>query len=264
MVAGTSPNARRAYVEVLQARGINVQTANDVEVALQTIQRKIAGEKPVALVVIDVGVTDRFGLNLAEQLQAGRARPGVPIVALLPPAYVDGAEQCRRLGIEHCLTKPVKASELIDAVGAAWGAHPIQRAGRDPRSGDDAPRALRVLVADDSPINLEVAAGILALRGHAVEKADSGREAVRVFQRQKFDVILMDVEMPEMDGLQAAAAIREMEEVSGTRTAIFALTAHVQKGFRDRCLAAGMDGYISKPVQPEELFQALEKVAPRP
>jgi signal transduction histidine kinase/tetratricopeptide (TPR) repeat protein/ActR/RegA family two-component response regulator len=122
-------------------------------------------------------------------------------------------------------------------------------------------RPLRVLVVDDAPVNQEVAVGLLQLRGHEVEVVDNGRAAVEAFRRQAFDVVLMDVEMPEMDGLAATALIREHQRDAGEHTAIVAMTAHVIAGFRERCLAAGMDGYISKPIQPERLFHVLEAIA---
>jgi two-component system sensor kinase len=117
---------------------------------------------------------------------------------------------------------------------------------------------LHVLVADDSPVNLEVAVGLLELRGHEVKTASSGREAIELWQRDKFDVILMDVEMHDLDGLAATAAIRQQESTLGRQTPIVAMTAHASEDFQQRCRAAGMDGYISKPFQPDQLFRTLE------
>jgi two-component system sensor kinase len=121
-------------------------------------------------------------------------------------------------------------------------------------------RPLRVLVVDDAAVNQEVAAGLLELHGHTVAVANNGREAVEAFRREAFDVVLMDVEMPEMDGLTATIRIRELESESGTRIPIIAMTAHALKGFREQCVDAGMDGYISKPIQPAELFDAVESL----
>ena len=118
-------------------------------------------------------------------------------------------------------------------------------------------RRLRVLVADDSPVNQEVAAGLLEMQGHKVSLADSGRQAIALWRQKKFDVILMDVEMHDIDGLAATATIRQEEAGTGHRTPILAMTAHAVEGFKERCLAAGMDGYISKPFQPDELFSSL-------
>ncbi len=121
-------------------------------------------------------------------------------------------------------------------------------------------RTLRLLVADDSPVNQAVAAGLLELGGHEVVVVGNGQEAIDLWQRQPFDAVFMDLEMPEMDGLTATARIRELEAPHGRHTPIIALTAHALKGFRERCLAAGMDGYVSKPLQPEELFAAIDSL----
>ncbi|MDY0169159.1 MAG: ATP-binding protein [Thermoguttaceae bacterium] len=125
------------------------------------------------------------------------------------------------------------------------------------------PSPFRVLLAEDDPVNQEVAVGLLELQGHRVEVASNGREAVDVFRREAFDVVLMDVEMPEMDGFAATAAIREVEEGGGTHTPIVAMTAHTQQSLRHRCLSAGMDDYVSKPIQPQEFFRVLQAVVDR-
>jgi CheY-like chemotaxis protein len=181
-------------------------------------------------------------------------------VLLTPAAQVDLAERGRQLGVDRCLTKPVSASELREAVEALFGAE----ASEEPARGVTAEAVncppLRVLVADDSPVNREVAAGLLELYGHRVETVDNGREAVEAVQREDFDAVFMDVEMPEMDGLAATAAIRSMQAPTGRRIPIYAMTAHALAGFREQCLEAGMDGYISKPIRPEELAQALTAV----
>jgi CheY-like chemotaxis protein len=135
-------------------------------------------------------------------------------------------------------------------------------------SADDAPapeplpssarRPLRILLAEDNAVNQRVAVRTLEKRGHTVQVASNGREAVEAWRRQSFDVILMDVQMPEVDGFEATAAIRAREGAAGRRTPIIAMTAHAMKGDRERCLAAGMDGYVTKPFQPEALFRALD------
>jgi CheY-like chemotaxis protein len=116
---------------------------------------------------------------------------------------------------------------------------------------------LRILVADDSTFNQQVAAGLLELEGHSIQLANDGREAIELFQQEPFDFIFMDVEMPEIDGLAATRAIRAMEQASGTHIPIVGLSAHALVGFREQCLEAGMDHYITKPIQTEELFGAL-------
>ena len=140
--------------------------------------------------------------------------------------------------------------------GGECEAHVAAAVARDAAAPPTAVR--RVLLAEDGLVNQEVAVGLLEMRGHRVVVAGNGKEAVAAWQQQAFDVVLMDLEMPEMDGLEAAAAIRAKEVATGRHVPIIAMTAHAVAGFRDRCLAAGMDDYITKPIKPEELFKAVE------
>ena len=161
------------------------------------------------------------------------------------------------MGISHSLVKPFKRKELATLVESVLG-----RSREDANAGDaseqtSAVRPLKLLVADDSPVNQEVAAGLLNLMGHTVLLADDGQQAVDLFKRENLDLIFMDAEMPNLDGLAATRMIRGLEESSGTHIPIVGLSAHALVGFREECLAAGMDGYITKPIQPEELFRAL-------
>jgi CheY-like chemotaxis protein len=123
-------------------------------------------------------------------------------------------------------------------------------------------RALRVLLAEDSVVNQKLAVGLLRKRGYQITVASDGEEAVRVFQAQPFDLVLMDVEMPRLDGLNATQVIREYERQAGTHIPIIAMTAHAMKGDREKCLAAGMDGYVAKPVRQKDVFEAIEQFFP--
>ena len=122
--------------------------------------------------------------------------------------------------------------------------------------------ALRILLAEDNVVNQKVAARVLERRGHRITLANNGAEAVTLFARDKFDLILMDIQMPEMNGYEATTAIRDRERTTGAHIPIIALTAHAMTGDRDRCLAAGMDDYISKPIHLEELLQKVEQFSP--
>jgi len=126
------------------------------------------------------------------------------------------------------------------------------------------PRKLRILLAEDNAVNQKLASRLLEKRGHTVAVASNGREALKVLEKQRFDLVLMDVSMPEMDGLEATRAIRTAERTTGAHLPILAMTAHAMKGDRERCLDAGMDGYVSKPVQAQELFEAAEAVLQNP
>jgi PAS domain S-box-containing protein len=148
-------------------------------------------------------------------------------------------------------------------LSAAMGAAAVG-AGEAEGAHAETPRVLRILLAEDNPVNRKVAVGLLQKRGHRVQTAENGVEALRALETGPFDVVLMDIQMPEMDGLQAAIAIREMERESGAHLPIVAMTAHAMKGDREICLAAGMDAYITKPILPKELFATLQAVVPTP
>src|SRR5262249_13191890 len=155
----------------------------------------------------------------------------------------------------------LKARELESAVKSALSQRLDLEASRKTQpSARAAPRRLKVLVADDSPVNLEVASGILELREHRIKTASSGRKALELWQREECDVILMDLEMHDMDGLATTAAIRQEEAAlpHRRRTPIIAVTAHAAERVYQRCLAAGMDGCVSKPFQPDELFRLID------
>jgi CheY-like chemotaxis protein len=159
------------------------------------------------------------------------------------------------------LIKPVKPADLKSAllqIPGAGSAHGHKAHTGAKRILPPASRSLRVLLAEDNPVNQHLAVRMLRRQGHSVEIANNGQEAVEAFDSKPFDLILMDVQMPGMSGLEAAAAIRERESRTGCRIPIIAMTAYAMKGDRERCLEAGMDDYVSKPVRAEELFRAIE------
>jgi CheY-like chemotaxis protein len=159
--------------------------------------------------------------------------------------------------------KPVLQSDLLEALSKVLGSRiqapeaPQLVTGQTLREGRT---PLRVLLAEDNPVNQRVAARLLDKRGHVVVLAENGAQALEALEQQSFDLILMDVQMPVMDGVQATAAIRQRERITGTHIPIIAMTAHAMEGDRERFLGNGMDGYISKPVQPRELFEVIESL----
>jgi CheY-like chemotaxis protein len=196
------------------------------------------------------------GWTLAKTLRGDRRYADCPIIVLVPASHAGVPSEYRQLPAVQFLTKPAKYAELTEAIATGLGR-------RNPLGGSATPapiRPLEILLADDGPINQEVAVGLLTMRGHRVEAVNTGREAIDALQRRSFDAVLMDLEMPDMDGLEATAAIREQEQLHGGHIPIIAMTAHAIKGFREQCLEAGMDGYITKPIKPEELFRALESI----
>ena len=190
---------------------------------------------------------------------------GCPVLMLSSAGHSMDAARSSDLGIVRCLTKPVKESDLLDAILRALNASAIVNTPRTPTTRlakYDNIVPLKILLTEDGLVNQKVAIGLLSLRGHKVQVANNGHEALELAQRHRFDVILMDVQMPEMDGFEATAAIRANERLCGGHVPIIAMTAHAMKGDRERCLDAGMDGYISKPVDAAELYSSIERYTP--
>jgi two-component system, sensor histidine kinase and response regulator len=204
------------------------------------------------------------GFELVERI---RHRPEwvAPTIMMLTSAGHRGdAERCRELGITAYLLKPIRQSELREAIARVLGAREHEGAiplvtryslqdARDPET------VLRVLVVEDNAVNQRLAVRMLEKRGHRVTVAGNGREALDALAKDTFDLVLMDVQMPEMDGLQATSAIREGEKGTGHHQIVIAVTAHAMKGDREKYLANGMDNYLSKPIRPQELDDVLEK-----
>jgi two-component system, sensor histidine kinase and response regulator len=234
--------------------------------ALDQIDEAQRVGKPFDLVVLDYRMPGMDGL---EFLGALRKRQGTaPAILLL--TSVDAPEllvESRALGVQACLVKPARRNELKAAVMVALGqtAEPAPaRRVVTAASGRFSGEGFRILLAEDNPVNQRVAVLMLRKRGFDVTVAGDGRQAVEAFTRERFDLVLMDVQMPEMDGFEALAAMRDAERVSGRRTPVVALTAHAMAEDRDQCLAAGMDDYLSKPLNGARLYETIERLVQRP
>ena len=257
LVISDTAAGKRNLIEILRQGKITSLSASDVAEAHAALDQALASGRYPSVVLIDhqndvIGFTERL---LAQE--AFRDLSAVVISAL---GQRGDASRLREAGAAGYLTKPFEAGELLEAVraiatGVAGKGELVTRHWIRERR-----RHVNVLLADDSPTNRRLAMRLLEKRGHAVTAVENGLEAVRAFEKDSYDLILMDVQMPEMDGLEATAAIREAEQLSGERIPIVALTAHAMKGDRDRCLAAGMDAYVSKPFQAEELFATIEQL----
>jgi signal transduction histidine kinase/DNA-binding response OmpR family regulator len=215
---------------------------------------------PIRLVLLDALMPGMDGFETARQIRAlEKAAP--PIIMLRSIGMADDAFRCRDAGIAAWLLKPVRASELLERIRAVIGApsspgKPAELLEPDTIAGG---LRLRILVAEDNPVNRTVVVRLLEKRGHSVRVADNGRAALAAFEEEPFDIVLMDIQMPEMDGFEATELIRAREYILGAHIPIIAMTAHAMKGDEEKCLAAGMDGYVSKPIHPAKLFEAIEK-----
>ncbi len=267
LVVDDNATNRRILEEILLQWRMKPALAEGGWTALAALERACDLGRPFPLVLIDAQMPDMDGFALVERIKSDPRLAGATIMMLTSAGQRGDAARCRALGIVAYLIKPIKQSDLLEAILLALG--------QKPRPSDlpslitrhslrEARRKLRVLLAEDNAVNQELAVRLLERRGHSVVLARNGKEALAALDEQKFDLVLMDVQMPEMDGFEATAAIRAREKQTRQHLPIIAMTAHVMKGDRERCLAAGMDGYIPKPVQPKELFQAIEGLATLP
>ncbi|HEV7730514.1 MAG TPA: response regulator [Candidatus Binatia bacterium] len=226
--------------------------------ALAALRDGIVHGEPVALAVLDLQMPEMDGVTLVRHIKADPALASLPLVILSSSAQGEDAQQCRALGVTTYLTKPVRSGELLRALEAALGAASMPAPPRAVVERPAVPSGGRVLLAEDNPVNRLVACRLLERQGFVVVAVEDGAQAVEAHAREPFDVILMDVQMPVMDGFEATAAIRAREQMR--RTPIVALTAHAMKGDMERCLAGGMDAYVAKPLRPADLFAVMARV----
>lgn len=232
--------------------------------ALRLLDLAHAAGEPYSLVLLDSHMPHMDGFTLAERIRERPELLGSTMMMLTSGGQLGDVARCRELGIAAYLIKPITQSDLFDKIiqvlkGGGPTAHEaavIEDAGKDPVHG----KPLRILLAEDNPVNQKLMIGLLAKGKHDVTIAFNGIAALKEYDRATFDVILMDVQMPELGGFEATAEIRRREQNTGRRIPIIALTAHAMKGDRERCLEAGMDDYVSKPIQASELFAALKRL----
>jgi CheY-like chemotaxis protein len=211
-------------------------------------------------VLLDVQMPEMDGFDIAEAICRDLTLKSPAVMMLTSLDLVGATARCRQLGIRSYLVKPVSPADLRRAIGQCLGAE--RRDAGQPATADldEHPVSLRVLLAEDNLVNQTLAQRLLERRGHRVWTAINGEEAVRLHQSHEFDVVVMDVQMPVLDGLEATAAIRAAEHATGRLTPIIAMTAHAMKGDRERCLEAGMDAYITKPIDSHELIWLVEQL----
>jgi len=232
--------------------------ANSGTEALNALEKENSTNS-IALVLLDVHMPDMDGFAVAEQIRNSYKHQGIRVILLTSGSRPSDVARCRELGISQYLSKPIKQSELFDAIITAMAEHSQKPERCESASASIQPseHSLRVLLAEDNPVNQTLAVRILERLGHSVQVVNNGKEAIGRAQGEEFDLILMDVQMPEMDGLEATTAIRAAEAGTGKHVPIVAMTAHAMKGDREKCLSAGMDGYLSKPIRIDELKQAV-------
>ncbi len=257
---------RRILHEMLHNWGMRPVAVAGGEEALAAMATAAAEGLAFDLVLLDARMPQMDGFTVAARIRDDRDIGGPTVMMLTSDGQTGESARCRDLGIHATLIKPIRQAQLLQAVTAAMsGAHlnlppetPPSQAS-DPIGTPRAMRGLRVLLAEDNAINQKLAARLLEKRGHQVHVVANGNEAVAAVGAETFDLVLMDVQMPQMDGLQASEEIRRRETEVGRHTPIIAMTAHAMKGDRERCLAAGMDDYVTKPVKEAELHEVIRR-----
>ena len=263
LVVDDNETNRRVLAEILRGWFLKPFLAQDAASALQQIKHAADARRPFPLLIVDAAMPGTDGFVLVEQIRSDPQLAPARIIMLTSAGHRGDAARCRELGVAAYLTKPIGQTELLNAV--------LQVLGHRTSTGEapalitrhtlrEHPQGLRILLAEDNVVNATLARRLLGKNGHFVDVATDGRQALAKLRTTTFELVLMDVQMPTMDGFEATAAIRAMEGTSGSHLPIVAMTAHAIKGDRERCLAAGMDGYVSKPIRVGDLLKEIDLV----
>ena len=264
LIVDDNATNRRVLEEMVRHWGLTALAVESGSEALAVLKQ---ASEPFCLGLLDVNMPGMDGFQLAQEIR--RTEEGDPMTLLMlgSSSQAGDAAKLASGSISGYLLKPVRQGELRMAIQKFLIHRPrmlreVLRPDAGPVSSEEAPQDSDsrgcILLAEDNKVNRRLAQTLLAKRGYRVVAAENGREAVDAYRRQSFDVILMDVQMPEMDGMEATATIRALERESGRHVPIVAMTAHAMKGDRERCMAAGMDDYVSKPMKPQELFRVID------
>lgn len=255
---------RRILEKTLASWAMQPTVAASAEQALSLLQQRSDGEQPFSLAIIDAVMPGTDGFELVEQIQSEPQQVRAAILMLSSADRQTFAPRCEELGVSAFLIKPVSQSDLLEAILETLGLQsPVETPEPARRPARRPGRPLRILLVEDTPANQKVVKIVLARRGHVVDIAFDGQQAVELQQQQNYDLILMDVQMPVMDGFKATTLIRAREKQTDLRVPIVAMTAHAMKGDRERCLAAGMDAYVSKPLNMPRLIEVVESLGGR-
>jgi two-component system sensor histidine kinase/response regulator len=265
LVVDDNATNRRLLDEMLRNWGMAPVPAGGAEEARRLLQSAAAEGRAFALVLTDINMPEADGFTLVENMRREPMLSQTPAIVLTSGDRPGDIARSKELGIAGYLVKPVKQSELFDAIVGVLGIAPEPGAtGTAPLAVPQPVRLLQILLAEDSLPNQKLAVGLLTKWGHTVTVAGNGREAFAAWESRHFDLILMDVQMPELDGLQTTHLIREREGATGQHIPIVAMTAHAMAGDREQCLSAGMDAYVPKPIRVPELQAVLAGLFEQP
>ncbi|HTQ37616.1 MAG TPA: response regulator [Pirellulales bacterium] len=267
LIVDDNATSRNILEELAWGWHLRPSTADNAAAASAELKKGLLEADPYDLVLLDAAMPGSDGFTVAEQIRADSKLARNVIMLLSADDNSGDAARCRALGITRYLRKPIATPELAGAILGALSKPGEPGVPASDMATADAPGAVpkvadyprHILVAEDNPVNRCVAAGLLKKRGYLVDTVENGQQALRALACQQFDLVLMDLQMPEMDGLQATGAIRQLEKTTGEHLPIVAMTAHAMVGDRERCLSAGMDDYVSKPIEPKHFFATLKR-----
>ena len=272
LIVDDNSTNRRILEEMIRVRGMQPVVSADANQAIELMREAHSNGEDFPLVLTDVNMPDNDGFTLTEWIKSDEFLQSAVVMVLTSGDRPGDLKRCRELGVAAHLMKPVKQSELLNAIVVAFG---ISTAEQDSR--EDTPSGptvevppLRILLAEDAIPNQLLAVGLLKKWNHTITIANNGKQAIALLETKPFDLVLMDVQMPEMDGLEATAAIRRMESARELplqpkrHIPIIATTAHAMKGDEERCRQAGMDGYVSKPIRVKKLHEQIAQFYSQP
>lgn len=261
LIVDDNATNRRILEDMLRNWGMRPTVASSARGAIALLKDYQEGGDPFKLLLTDVNMPNKSGYDLVRSIRDDNIGGHLPVIMLTSSGRPGDVALREELNIDVHLMKPAKQSEVFDAIinllGAGTSSKPIETS---PLDGLPTVRPLRVLLAEDNLVNQKLAVGVLSRQGHEVTVASDGRKAVDLWQAETFDVVLMDVQMPELDGFEATAEIRRREADTNAHIPIIAMTAHAMKGDRERCLASGMDEYLSKPIRLRDITEMLAKM----
>jgi CheY-like chemotaxis protein len=269
LVVDDNATNRRILEEMLASWQMRPHAVSNAGTAMDALREASPTDDRFHVVLSDCQMPNVDGFTLARQIKRDQRLGNTPVVLLTSVGRAGDAERCRRLGVDAFLTKPVKHSDLLDTLTTLFGVSTRREHGRrgTKKAARSPHHSLHILVAEDNPVNRTLVTTLLKKRGHSVKAVENGREAIAAIQAagaRRFDLVVMDVQMPEMGGFEATEAIRAGERSTGQHVPIVALTAHAMQGDRARCLEAGMDGYLTKPIDVDELIATVEGFGGQP
>ncbi|MFC1975188.1 ABC transporter substrate-binding protein [Chloroflexota bacterium] len=264
LIVDDNATNRRILQEMLTTWKMEPTVVDSGPAALAAMKRAQISGKPFALILVDAMMPEMDGFTLAKQIKQNSALNKTTIMMLSSADRPDDAARCQTLGLATYLTKPIIQSDLLDALLTALNVLPaaISEPPPAPSHSPSTSQPLHILVAEDNVVNQRLVAGILEKQNHTLVITNNGYEVLDALGQESFDLILMDVQMPKMDGIETTVTIREKEQSTKTHIPIVAMTAHVMKHDRERCLVAGMDAYLPKPIQLEALLEVIANVDP--